>query len=313
MIIVTHNGSFHADDVFSIAALKLLFTNVEVIRTRDPKIIEKADIVVDVGQVYNHDLKRYDHHQKGGAGVHEQTGIKMSSIGLIWKHYGLGIIKNVLEELNIIHPIEILKQIADRINWNLIQLIDAGDTGMAIHEQIYNGVQPYTISQIISNCNPDWNSDEDFTFDEAFEEALILAKPIIVNEIHCSEANISARSHVLEYIQEAQTSKNPRVIIFKQHMPWMGTVIKNTYDELYVVYPGPTGEDWRIQCIPDKVGSFGKRKPLPESWADLEHEKLNKIIGIDDATFAHGARFIAGAKSLESVLKMAEIAINSKE
>ena len=47
--IATHNGNFHADDVFSVAALKSLFPSFKLIRTRDLKIIARADIVVDVG------------------------------------------------------------------------------------------------------------------------------------------------------------------------------------------------------------------------------------------------------------------------
>ena len=50
--IVTHDGNFHADDVFSVAALKCIFPSFELIRTRNPEIIAKADIVLDVGGEY---------------------------------------------------------------------------------------------------------------------------------------------------------------------------------------------------------------------------------------------------------------------
>ena len=36
MQVATHNGSFHADEVFAIAALGLLPEELEVVRTRDP-------------------------------------------------------------------------------------------------------------------------------------------------------------------------------------------------------------------------------------------------------------------------------------
>ena len=35
MLVATHDGSFHADEVFAIAALGLLGEPIEVIRTRD--------------------------------------------------------------------------------------------------------------------------------------------------------------------------------------------------------------------------------------------------------------------------------------
>jgi uncharacterized UPF0160 family protein len=80
--IVTHNGNFHADDVFSIAAFKCIFSSFKLIRTRDFDIIAKADIVIDVGGEYDPEAGRFDHHQRGGAGERE-NGIPYSSFGLI--------------------------------------------------------------------------------------------------------------------------------------------------------------------------------------------------------------------------------------
>lgn len=71
--IVTHNGNFHADDVFSIAALKSIFTSIKLIRTRDVELIAKADIVVDVGGEHDAETDRFDHHQRGGAGEREMV------------------------------------------------------------------------------------------------------------------------------------------------------------------------------------------------------------------------------------------------
>ena len=55
--LVTHNGSFHADDVFACALLALVLENedekFEVIRTRDEKIIKEGDFVFDVGGIYD--------------------------------------------------------------------------------------------------------------------------------------------------------------------------------------------------------------------------------------------------------------------
>ena len=43
--IATHNGTFHADDVFSVAALKYIYPSFKLIRTRDMELISKADVV----------------------------------------------------------------------------------------------------------------------------------------------------------------------------------------------------------------------------------------------------------------------------
>jgi len=60
--LITHNGIFHADEVFAIAALRAAGHDYEIVRSRNHEIIETADIVVDVGGVYNPAAFRFDHH-----------------------------------------------------------------------------------------------------------------------------------------------------------------------------------------------------------------------------------------------------------
>ena len=62
----THNGAFHVDEILACAMLKKLpeYADSEIIRTRDPKILDECDIVVDVGGVFDPKTHRYDHHQK---------------------------------------------------------------------------------------------------------------------------------------------------------------------------------------------------------------------------------------------------------
>ena len=48
--VVTHSGVFHADDVFAYALLRIfLGQKLELERTRDPAIIARADLALDVG------------------------------------------------------------------------------------------------------------------------------------------------------------------------------------------------------------------------------------------------------------------------
>ena len=52
--IVTHSGAFHADDVFAVATLDLTYDGkVKFMRSREPEDLAKADIVLDVGAVYD--------------------------------------------------------------------------------------------------------------------------------------------------------------------------------------------------------------------------------------------------------------------
>lgn len=87
-LIGTHSGTFHADESLAVYLLRLhsSYRGAELVRTRDPKILEECSIVVDVGGVYDHQALRYDHHQRG---FDENFGMgfvtKLSSAGLVYK------------------------------------------------------------------------------------------------------------------------------------------------------------------------------------------------------------------------------------
>jgi len=51
--IATHNGSFHADDVFGVGVLMGVFPSHTLVRTRDQALIDAADYVVDVGGIWD--------------------------------------------------------------------------------------------------------------------------------------------------------------------------------------------------------------------------------------------------------------------
>ena len=282
--IVTHNGNFHADDVFSIAALKEVFPSFKLIRTRDSELIAKADIVLDVGGVYDPDTERFDHHQRGGAGERE-NGIPYSSFGLIWQKYGLGICQGN-------------QDIANAVDKGLVSNIDAIDCGHV--EGVIKGI---TLSQTISMFNPTWQEESDF--DTCFDEAVDFASRVLTRFIASANGGISAKAIVAKAIENAE---DPRVIVLEKYTPWKRTVHALSEEALYVVYPSPSGH-WRIQTVPVELGSFEDRKSLPKPWSGLSDKELQEVTGIDDAMFCHNGLFIAGAESFESTMKMAAIAL----
>lgn len=65
------------------------YADANIVRTRDPAVIAKADIVVDVGAVYDPETHRYDHHQREFTGTFDDKHkIRLSSAGLVYKHFG---------------------------------------------------------------------------------------------------------------------------------------------------------------------------------------------------------------------------------
>lgn len=114
MTIGTHDGRFHADEALACYLLRLLpeYKDSIIIRTRDMGILQKCNVVVDVGAVYApemyvyvvtcfvlqffHRLK-FDHHQREFTEVFSpKYKTKLSSAGLIYKHFGRRILTEVL-------------------------------------------------------------------------------------------------------------------------------------------------------------------------------------------------------------------------
>ncbi|MGJ8694598.1 MAG: MYG1 family protein [Thalassotalea sp.] len=282
--IATHNGNFHADDVFSVAALKHIFPTFTLVRTRDLAVIAAADIVLDVGGEYDPEAGRFDHHQRGGAGERE-NGIPYSSFGLIWQKYGVEICQGN-------------NDVAKSIDAGLVSNIDAIDCGHV--EGVQTGI---SLSQTISMFNPTWQEESDF--DRCFDEAVEFASRVLTRFIASASGGINAKSIVAKAIEDAE---DPRVIVLEKYIPWKRTVHALSTDALYMVYPSPTGQ-WRIQTVPVEPGSFEDRKPLPKPWAGLSDQALQEVTGIADAMFCHNGLFIAGTASFEGTMKMAAIAL----
>lgn len=290
MKVATHNGIFHADDVFAISVLHLFCGDNSVlpnlVRSRDPETLAKADIRVDVGGKYNPNTGDFDHHQKGGAGVRE-NGVPYASFGLVWKEYG---------------PKICGQDIADIVERRLVMPIDAADNGYALTTPNNPDVLPYNVSSLISSFNPCWNEERDVLF--GFQDAFEVALSVLEREIARAKGEVGAKSIVMEALSRAEN----QILILDKFCPWQDTVCEHGKEILYVIFPSETG-DWRIQGVPEEKGSFKTKKALPESWAGKSGAELGTIVGITDAVFCHNGRFIAGAKSKDGVLKMAKIAL----
>ena len=284
--VVTHSGSFHADDVFAVATIQILLgvDNIEVTRTRDEEVILGADWVVDVGGVYEPESKRYDHHQNG-APVRE-SGIPYSGFGLVWKHYGEEICGSA--------------EIAETIDKRLCQPIDAGDNGINLYSLNDYKVQPFEIYNLVSLYSPAWGSDE--SKDEKFFEAVEWARGVILRLIEKEQANQKMKILVKETYETAEDKK---VLIFDVPVPM--TSLIDCEDVSIVVCPDDpkSNNNWTATCVRKGFDTFESRVSFPENWAGLRNKELADASGISDAVFCHKARFIFVAGSKESVIKAA--------
>ncbi|WP_319784163.1 MYG1 family protein [Oceanisphaera sp. IT1-181] len=287
--IVTHGGKFHADDVFSVAALTYLFPDANVIRTRDGQLIADADIVVDVGQEYDSETGRFDHHQRNGAGARD-NGIPYSSFGLVWCHYGLEICQGN-------------QQLVDMLDTDLVSVIDAIDCGYVTSDDEH----AVSLSQTIGLFNPTWQESDDF--DACFKQAVEFATHILTRFMATAQAQLNAYQQVVHAIHHAA---DPRVIVLDQYLPWKQAVHDHGEQALYVVYPSPAQpsltQQWMIQAVSVTPDSFANKQSLPATWAGLSDGELQQVTGVSDARFCHNGRFIAGAASLAGAMSLAGLA-----
>lgn len=295
--LVTHNGSFHSDDIFACATLCLMLEKrgeqFEIIRTRDPEIIKNGDYVFDLGGIYDAGTNRFDHHQVGGAGGRSFDGVKIeySSAGLIWKKFGIEICES--------------PKIVDILDKKLIAPIDADDNGVDLVLNKFK-ISPYLIKHLFSAMRPTWR-EEDLSKDKMFLKSVEIAKIILSREIIQAQDIVLAEDSVISIYNKTQDKK---IIVLDNKYPFEN-ILNNFQEPIFAVYPRKVTGDWAAESIRDDLKNFKNRKNFPKSWAGLFNEELQKISNVNDAIFCHRGLFVAVAKSKEGAIKLAQIAVES--
>ncbi len=182
---LTHAGTFHADDVFSAALLKIVRPDVEISRayTVPPDF---DGLVFDVG------FGAFDHHQKK-APV-RPNGVPYAAFGLLWRALGAGLIG---------------EKEAQRFDESFVQPIDLDDnTGC--------GNQ---LSVVIAAYNPWWDGGE--SPDECFARAVALAKDMLERKLETIRSVQRAAREVTTALEGMQR----RIVRLKRFAPWKQQLI----------------------------------------------------------------------------------------
>jgi uncharacterized UPF0160 family protein len=291
MRVATHNGSFHADEVFAVAALTLLEEPVEIVRTRDRDEMAACDLRVDVGFAHDPGAGDFDHHQREFS-LARDNGVGYASFGLIWLEYGARVCGGD-------------EELAAQLDQTLVQGVDANDTGQQVTTSVIEGVRPLTVNGVIGAFNARW--DEELSPEqerERFDRAVELAAGVIERERASAASGLRAARQVREAIAAAS---DPRVIELEDNVPWKSVVVPEASEALYVIYPKRQG--WGLEAVPRRLGSFENRRDLPEAWAGLDGPELAALTGVEDALFCHAKRFLAVARSREGVEALAAQAL----
>jgi uncharacterized UPF0160 family protein len=295
MLILTHSGTFHADDVFASVVLAAALDAPRLVRSRDPGAIASADIVFDVGGVYDPAAGRYDHHMRDRP-LRPDGVTPYSSVGLVWRDFGPAALRRLVPG---IAEGEIGPVWAD-IDDGIVVAIDRADNGVA-------PVGPGHLSPLVEAFNPAWDGMQDF--DAAFVEAASFARGILLRA--CGSALAEVRAEALVRAAAA-VAPDPRIVVLDRKLPWERAVHAGGLDRaLFVVYPNEGATAWYCRTVPPEPGSFGQRLGLPDAWRGLQDEAFRAASGVEDGLFCHPAGFICGARSRESTVALAAKAIRA--
>jgi len=323
--IVTHSGTFHADEALAVFMLRKLpqYQSTPLVRTRDQALIEKGSIVVDVGAEYDPERHRYDHHQRGFEETFDaQHSIKLSSAGLVWKHFGTQILA---EHLKLPVEDQRVSLLHMKLYDDFVQAIDAIDNGISQYPS--SAGQPLyknktDLSSRVGHKNPRWNeTSTEADQNERFEKASTMAGTEFFDRIdYTFEAWLPSREIVLQALNARKEvpggDPQGRILVFDEFASWKDHIYQLEGDlaipqaerALYVVYPDESGK-WRVQAVPINADSFVSRKPLPEPWRGIRDDALSQLSGIAGCIFVHQSGFIGGNATKEGALEMARKAV----
>ena len=292
--LITHNGSFHADDIFAAATLSLMLEkrgeSFKIIRTRNHEIINKGDYVFDVGGIYDEKTDRFDHHQLDFKEKRENN-ILYSSFGLVWKKYGKELCGS-----------EKVKEIIDN---KLVISIDANDNGVDLCKNNFENILPYTVIDVFSVFSP--TALENMEKDTQFLKVFAWAKEILKREVKKANDQIEIKKIIQNFYQSSYDKRLIVIDTLKVSRYEIWDALQEFSEPLFIVYS--TADDWRIVAMRSNNNSFKNRKDFPKTWASLRDEEFQKISKVSDAIFCHRGLFLAGVKSKEGAITLAQKAL----
>ena len=278
MSIITHSDSFHCDDVCSVALLKMLFPDYEIIRTRDMQIIKTGTIVVDVGLEYNAETCRFDHHQTSfNQRFNKKCSTPMSSFGLVWKHYGRKLCN---------------QKIYKDFYYKFVMPIDANDNGIANGN--YSKYKPYEIHAIIGDFNsdePDEPEEHLVQFLKAVDLATIIINTVLNKMIKTYE---EFHKYMAHFETAFKSRQNQEYIYLDQEYyvkPYLNKFDSAQRIKFIIVKRSET--DYRIRAVNKKRDKFALIAPI-------------KFETHEDIIFIHKKLFIGATKNYEKAVEVIE-------
>lgn len=232
--VVTHDGIFHADEIFAVMLLGYyLEGELSILRTRDKNIIDEYIddenvYLVDVGGIHDSSKLCFDHHQN--------RDIPSSNLLVFNYLYN----KNYIDDDIHMELFPFIQGISDfDINFN----------NVINYWKEFNSDHKYRIlSTIISGFNRDPNNHEQQH--NQFMNAVSFARQVYMNEIYAANQRIDA-----ERIYGEGVRLNDDTIRFYEFC----SIWKDKGKYKYAIQPNPQG--WAV------ISSDSSKYPLPDASA----------------------------------------------
>jgi uncharacterized UPF0160 family protein len=279
---LTHDFLFHADEIFAWIVIHKVFPELNLIRSRDKKLIADATIVFDMGEKYD-GMKYFDHHQEEC--IKRINKKPYSSFGLIWKSFGM----KYLDTLEIKNVME---------SWFLV------DKEFVAPIDFWDDCPPKTedkilsMSNIIGTYHPLWDiHPTNIDFDNAFFKTVNDMAEILKRKCLQADSLVLAKHTAPKWLNKAEDG----VAIFDYFIPWQMCIGKNFSNIKLVIFPA--GLNWRIQAV--------KGFLFPEKWAGKsEAFLLKETEGL--VTFCHKERFLINCLDREKAIQTAKLVLKKK-
>ena len=264
--VAVHDGKFHLDELVALTLVSIMAESLgltlTITRTRDPKILELQDIVLDVGCQNNG--KYFDHHQqnfdlKHRIHVYEYT---YATSGIVWDDLGIDIL-NVMYNWNgdSITQLSTFEQIRKK----LILPVDAIDNGEWKYK--INGPMPMMLPDIINN----FNEMDPQLQEEGFRRALSIVELIFRRRISLFCRSAAAIAKIGEDMARQAEDPHQHIFVMNEPGPWLAALQCNwetCIQFALCIYPTNLKKDtWNIQTFPmDRDVRQSQRCPAPEEW-----------------------------------------------
>ena len=321
LLVATHDGSFHADETLACAIISYVFDNTEVIRTRDPQLLETADIVIDVSGL--NDDKHFDHHSPA-FNLRRPNGINYATAGLMWQKFGLKYLKKITQQY-ITYPLRkdindaVLQAALERIDREVMYAVDLNDNGQ-LNSYLRETIPAHNEGeqQIMDALNEFYRNTPDIPYlvamqnlpnvtgeeqDKNFMNTIKYLKSMLIN------VAINALSTEAGVLKVLALYDGGPLLIMHEKLPWTQAVLSN-FDHFkdckLAIYPDRK-RGWRIQSLPYSTAERFKNKlNAPVAWRGLNDKDLDAVTGLTGTIFIHRAGFTGGALEFDTVMEMAQ-------